>query len=92
MAYLASLVRAYPLGPIIVRGVMIAANALEVGSCWINQLHWLDENERIREYMVVHGLETDETITGGLVPGYPESGKINRERLERKRNPVTWVE
>ena len=72
--------------------MMIAANALDVGSCWINQLHWLDENERIREYMMTHGLETDETITGGLALGYPESGKINRERLERKGNRVTWVE
>lgn len=25
--------------------MMIAANALDLGSCWINQLHWLDESQ-----------------------------------------------
>ena len=71
--------------------MMIAANALDLGSCWINQLHWLDENERIREFMYQYGLKEDETITGGLVLGYPEGGNINREPLERTGNPVTWA-
>lgn len=26
--------------------MMIAANALDLGTCRINRLHWLDENER----------------------------------------------
>ena len=51
--------------------MMIAANALDLGSCWINQLHWLDENEVIRSFMLKHGLNDDETITGGLIVGYP---------------------
>ena len=71
--------------------MMLAANALDLGSCWINQLHWLDENERIHHYMLEHGLAEDETITGGLALGYPEGGKINRVPLERKGNPVTWA-
>ncbi len=71
--------------------MMIAANALDLGSCWINQLHWLDENERIRKFMVAHGLKEDETITGGLILGYPETDLPNRTLLERKGNPVTWV-
>ena len=70
--------------------MMIAANALDLGSCWINQLHWLDENERIRQYMISHGLSEDETITGGLSLGYPE-GELIRTPLKRKGNPVTWV-
>ncbi|SEL38297.1 Nitroreductase [Butyrivibrio sp. ob235] len=72
--------------------MMIAANALDLGSCWINQLHWLDENDAIREFMYKYGLKEDETITGGLILGYPESGSPNREPLERKGNPVTWAE
>ncbi|MCR5721030.1 MAG: nitroreductase family protein, partial [Lachnospiraceae bacterium] len=31
--------------------MMIAANALDLGSCWINQLHWLDENPEVRKFM-----------------------------------------
>ena len=70
--------------------MMIAANALDLGSCWINQLHWLDENERVHKFMMSNGLETDETITGGLILGYSD-GELNREPLERKGNPVTWA-
>ena len=70
--------------------MMIAANALNLGSCWINQLHWLDENEVIRAFMLKHGLNEDETITGGLILGYPEEGLPNRTMTERRGNPVTW--
>ena len=72
--------------------MMIAANALDLGSCWINQLHWLDENDNIRAFMKEYGLGEDETITGGLILGYPEAGLPDRKTLERKGNPVTWVE
>lgn len=71
--------------------MMIAANALDLGSCWINQLHWLDDNARIREFMSAYGLNEDETITGGLILGYAESGLPERTALKRSGNPVTWV-
>ena len=71
--------------------MMIAANALNLGSCWINQLHWLDENERVHRYMISHGLTDNETITGGLILGYPECGELNRTAVERKGNLVTWA-
>ena len=72
--------------------MMIAANALDLGSCWINQIHWLDENENIRNFLRPYGLADDETVTGGLILGYAETGLPNRSPLERKGNPVTWVE
>ena len=75
----------------VLENMMIAANALELGSCWINQLHWLDDNTAIREYMAHHGLEKDETITGAVAIGYA-SGTLNRTGLPRTGNPVTWVE
>lgn len=71
--------------------MMIAANALDLGSCWINQLHWLDDSTGIRTFLQGKGLGEDETITGGLILGYPESGLPDRVPLERKGNPVTWV-
>lgn len=72
--------------------MMIAANALDLGSCWINQIHWLDENENIRNFLRPFGLDDVETVTGGLILGYAETGLPNRTPLERKGNPVTWVE
>ena len=72
--------------------MMIAANAFDLGSCWINQLHWLDDNERIRAFLEGYGLKKDETITGGLALGVSENGLPNRKPLDRKGNVVTWVE
>lgn len=72
--------------------MMVAANALDLGSCWINNLHWLDENEQVREYLYQYGLGKDETITGGLALGYAFNDLPERTPLERKGNPVTWVE
>ena len=72
--------------------MMIAGNALDLGTCWINQLHWLDDNEKIREFLKPYGLSDDETITGGLAIGIPEKGEPDRTPLERKGNPVTWIE
>lgn len=72
--------------------MMIAANAFDLGSCWINQLHWLDDNERIGTFLEGYGLKKDETITGGLALGFSENGLPNRKPLDRKGNVVTWVE
>ncbi|MBP5283032.1 MAG: nitroreductase [Lachnospiraceae bacterium] len=78
----------------VLENMMIAANALDLGSCWINQLHWLDENEVMRQFLYQYGLREDETITGGLSIGYPatENGMPDRIPLPRKGNPVEWVE
>ena len=72
--------------------MMIAANAFDLGSCWINQLHWLDDNERIRTFLEGYGLKKDETITGGLALEFSENGLPKRKPLDRKGNVVTWVE
>ena len=71
--------------------MMIAANALNLGACWINQLHGLDENESVRSYMEALGLEQDETITGGLILGYGYDGQPVRTEMIRTGNPVTWI-
>ena len=72
--------------------MMIATNALNLGACWINQLHWLDEHAAVRNVLEELGLRPDETITGGLILGFGLSGEPNREELLRTGNPVTWIE
>ena len=72
--------------------MMIAANALDLGSCWINQLHWLDEDAHVRGYLEKLGLKADETVTGGLILGYGYDGQPVRSELKRTGNPVTWIE
>ncbi len=71
--------------------MMIAANALDMGSCWINQLHWLADNDRVKAYLKTIGLEENETVTGALALGYSADGLPCRTPLERKGNPVTYI-
>ncbi|MEA5007233.1 nitroreductase [Clostridium tyrobutyricum] len=69
--------------------MMLAAVSLDIGSCWINQLHWLDDNKYVREYMMKLGLSADETICGGLALGYSQISEM--VPLERTGNTVTYV-
>ena len=69
---------------------MLMANALDLGTCWINQLHWLDENPVIREKLLSLELGEDETVTGGAVFGY---AKVQpKEELKRTGNIVTIID
>lgn len=74
----------------VLENMMLAATALGVGSCWINQLHWLDENAAVRAALYALGLEENETVTGGLALGYPAAADAFRP-AEKDGNPVTFV-
>jgi len=73
--------------------MMIAANELDLGSVWINQLKWLNEDETLLEYERTLGLEENERIYGALAVGYPdtEDGLPNRTPLPRNGNEVTYI-
>lgn len=47
--------------------MMLKAAELQIGSCWINQLHWLDENPIARKKFFSLGIGEDETVTGAAV-------------------------
>jgi len=51
------------------QNMMLEAESLGVGSCWINQLHWLDENQSIRKFLEPLGIAAEETICGALALG-----------------------
>ena len=73
--------------------MMLMCNALDLGSCWINQLRWLNENKTIVEYLETLGLTQDEIVCGALSVGYPdtEDGLPHRKSLDRKGNKVTFI-
>ena len=71
--------------------MMIAANALDLGACYINQLHWLEEEESVRAYLAELGVDRDETITGALSLGYAAQGMPNRTPKDVTGNTVTWM-
>ena len=72
--------------------MMIAANELDLGSCWINQLHWLTDEPAVREYLEKLGVQKNETVTGSLILGYAADGLPNRTLQRITGNPVTWAE
>ena len=72
--------------------MMLMARDLGLGSCWINQLRWLNENESIVSYMNQLGLKDDETICGALSLGYYDGDLDSVGLLERKGNPITYIE
>ena len=44
------------------QNMMLAANALDLGSCWINQLRWLQDNPVLRAYLQKLGMAEDEEV------------------------------
>ena len=73
--------------------MMILANEFDLGSCWINQLKWLNEDEEILKVFKGFGLEDDERIYGAIALGYPdtEDGLPERRQIERKGNRVEYI-
>ncbi len=74
----------------VLENMMLAATGLEVGSCWINQLHWLDNHTAIRAFLMELGLLDNETICGGLALGFAEYMPTNP--IKRTGNEVTFIE
>lgn len=73
--------------------MMLMANALDLGSVWINQLKWLRDTESVLDYFRQYGLAEDERIYGAVSIGYPDTadGLPNRKPLPRTGNPVTYI-
>lgn len=73
-----------------IENMMIAANALKIGSCYINQLHWLSDNEELRKYTAKLGINDDETICCSLVLGYPADGNQSQRGIQGG-NEVVYI-
>ncbi len=77
-----------------IENMMVAANALDLGSCWINQLKWLNAEPEITEYLRSLGLKEGERVYGAVIIGHPatETGLPNRNLMVLKGNEVTWID
>ena len=76
-----------------VENMMVAANALDLGSCWINQIHWLTDDAEILKYLRELGLKENERVYASMVAGYAKSedGLPQRKPLPRKGNEVIFI-
>ena len=77
-----------------VENMMLEANELNLGSVWINQLHWLDGNSAVRNFMLKLGLNDDETICASMALGKPDTKDALPNRTERNitGNPITYID
>ena len=77
-----------------IENMMIAANALDLGSCWINQLKWLNGDLELTAYLRSLGMKENERVYGALILGYPatESGLPNRNLMAQKGNEITFID
>ena len=77
-----------------IENMMVAANALDLGSCWINQLKWLNGEPEIVEYLRGLGMKEDERVYGAVIIGYPktDTGLPNRNLMALRGNEVTWID
>ena len=73
--------------------MMLMANALELGSCWINQLKTLNADEDILRYLESLGMDPEEKPFGALALGYPDTpdGLPLHESKPRTGNPVVYI-
>ena len=76
-----------------VENMMIAANELDLGSCYINQLKWLNEDPALLEYLRSLGLKESERVYASVALGYAdtESGLPNRTPNPRVGNLVEFL-
>ena len=76
-----------------VENMMLAANELDLGSCYINQLKWLNEDPTLLEYLRSLGLKESERVYASVAIGYAdtESGLPNRKESPRTGNLVEFL-
>ena len=77
-----------------IENMMVAANALDLGSCWINRLKWLNEEPEIVRYLSELGMKENERVYGAVIIGYPasESRLPARHLMQQKGNEVTFID
>lgn len=56
--------------------MMLMAAELNIGSCWINQLKWLSDHEKIKNYIEKLGIGKEEIICGSLALGYADQPSL----------------
>lgn len=70
--------------------VILSATALGLGSCYVNQLRWLNGNEPMRDYLAKLGIGREEEIYGSAVLGH--SAASPRPAAPRKEGRICIVD
>lgn len=55
---------------IALENIFLTAHSMGLGSCYLNQLHWLRNDEKLREYLFELGIPRENTICSTAAIGY----------------------
>jgi len=64
--------------------IFLAAQSIGLGSCYINQLHWLRNDAKVRDFLFDLGIPKEHTICSAAAIGY-----ISKETPKLARKPNT---
>ncbi len=76
----------------VIENILLAARSLNIGSCYINPLHWLAENPALRAFFQEFGLGREESVCAAAALGYSALPLEEMSPLPRTGNPVTYVD
>ncbi|MDR3149257.1 MAG: nitroreductase family protein [Oscillospiraceae bacterium] len=68
--------------------IFLAAESLGLGSCYINQVHWMEHDEILRNFLAELGIPKEHTICASASIGYIAKPTVAQER---KPNTVKIV-
>lgn len=71
------------------QNMLVAASAIGLGACWVNQPHWLTENSVLRSFLRPYGIRDNEEICGSIVLGHPDGATPTP--APRKEGRVTII-
>lgn len=73
--------------------MMLEANELDLGSCWVNQLRWINKDDEINSYLTSLGMKETERVYGSMILGYADTddGIPQRKALPRTGNLIIWI-
>ncbi|MVX63831.1 nitroreductase [Clostridium chromiireducens] len=72
-----------------IENMLLTANYLELGACWINQVTWFDRDENVRKLLSSLGIPENYKVCGSISIGYMDGIKPNGKTL--KENTVTII-
>ena len=62
--------------------IFLMANSLGIGSCWINQLKTICDNEKVRNILNEFNIPQNHIVWGMAALGYPEKQGVAHERKD----------
>ena len=76
-----------------IENMMLTANALDLGSCWINTVRFVQDDPELNEFLREVGMKEGEVVCGGVAIGFAdtEDGLPAREPLPRTGNLVELI-